>query len=533
MEHIDLQSSAKLPGTEEDMLERMLVCGCQRSESITFSSEVLQKNSASVNHRLKKRWGNLGNKVICAVNGFKQALALEGLADVNSKEQCRKAVWGGILVSLTERYPGSQLPEKLLSTLRSHFDSLPLSYLRSGYGIEDVFEHIRLLEKVVHDELCEPSVVVQELCETRPSSNASDLSTSSSLCSSCFSEDESFNSIKAFKVAFACLSTLSRTALSCTLEAAGIAVKQLSLFEKKGITLGVGIVWCRRTASQCHRLQAIVHTAIKKSKARLILGLCGSEASSSAVLGDNANECAVVKSSTTSVQDDLKDADGGLNFETDNCSHTCVDARSPSRAHQEPTGSRRIIVEGKASLESYLLESSKLYVDEQIAVGSSGIVYKAYYDGELVAAKKMKGCLDGKLIDMELRQDVLGLITSCNHENVLPLYGICPDVVDGMYLVMKYMEGGSLSQFLQKTKQMRLVDVISIAGDIAGGMAFLHERGIVHRDLKSSAILLDGRMRAVIGDLGIVNNQKIDIGEREIKDYRWMAPEATRLCKLL
>lgn len=50
----------------------------------------------------------------------------QGNANGNKGERCRKVVWASVVRNLTQLYPGSQLPEKLVSNIRKHYDSLPL-----------------------------------------------------------------------------------------------------------------------------------------------------------------------------------------------------------------------------------------------------------------------------------------------------------------------------------------------------------------------------------------------------------------------
>eukprot|EP00249_Psilotum_nudum_P025844 c30820_g1_i1 orf=397-2262(-) len=520
----DFRSSTLPNKCEDDMLEQMLVPSCERSESANFSDESLLQDSALTGRRLKKRWRNLGRRVACAVNAFKQALAQASLSNASSKESYRKAVWSGVLQSLTERYPGSQLPEKLITTLRSHLDSLPISYSQAGFDIEEVFHHVRLLEQVEIEGHCEPLVLVQELCETGRSSNASDLSTSSSFCTSYFSDDEECDSIRTFKLAFACKSMMSRSSISSALENADIAVKQLRLFEKKCTTLGVAIVRCSGETSQPHKLQAIIQASIRKSKGpRLSLGLRINEipgtAVSTSLLSCRSDKIEPRKFCAVSLQNSCNEVmEPILDFCLDKSSNTSG-IRSSGGYHQ-PTNNPNELLHGKTLVQSCLLESSKLQISENVLLGSYGIVCEGFYGGELVVVKKL-----GRVSDMELRQDILGLIVSCRHESILPLRGICLDSQHSMCLVMKYMEGGSLLQLIQKRKLIPLSDVLSIAIDIAEGMVFLHKRGIVHRDLKSSAILLDGRMRAVIGDLDVVNIPRTDAGVIESGGHRWVAPE--------
>lgn len=182
----------------------------------------------------------------------------------------------------------------------------------------------------------------------------------------------------------------------------------------------------------------------------------------------------------------------------------------------------------KALLSHYLIDCKELERGECIGVGSSGVVYKGLYKGQKVAVKELKGMTKGSKTEGEFRREVLGLI-SCAHKNILKLYGVCLSPDFGICIVTKFMEGGSLLQFLQQRQSLKIREIIKLAKDVAKGMQFLHSKGIVHMDLKTANVFLDEESNAVIGDLGVARlvNEKVGTGG-EIGTYRWMAPEVCR-----
>lgn len=95
---------------------------------------------------MQKRFQRLSRNVSEAIASLKNTLNLDsataagaagGARDnqtASSKiESCRKVVWGSVVRNLTQLYPGSQLPEKLVSNIRKHYDSLPLRYCYCCY----------------------------------------------------------------------------------------------------------------------------------------------------------------------------------------------------------------------------------------------------------------------------------------------------------------------------------------------------------------------------------------------------------------
>ncbi|OIT05203.1 PREDICTED: tyrosine-sulfated glycopeptide receptor 1 [Nicotiana attenuata] len=142
-----------------------------------------------------------------------------------------------------------------------------------------------------------------------------------------------------------------------------------------------------------------------------------------------------------------------------------------------------------------------------IGCGGFGLVYKATLaDGTTLAVKKLSG--DMGLIEREFRAEVEALSTA-QHENLVSLEGYC--VHDGCRLLFySYMENGSLDYWLhEKTDGASLLDWptrLKIAQGASFGLAYMHqicEPHIVHRDIKSSNILLDEKFKAHVADFGL------------------------------
>ncbi len=87
------------------------------------------------------------------------------------------------------------------------------------------------------------------------------------------------------------------------------------------------------------------------------------------------------------------------------------------------------------------------------------------------------------------------------HPNVVPLFK-AGEAAGLPYYVMPYVSGESLRTRLTREGRMRLADALSILRDVARGLAFAHERGVVHRDVKPENVLLAGDA-AVVTDFGI------------------------------
>ena len=110
--------------TDEDMVEQVLMRTVDRSEGLSENSSAAGVKESSM---MQKKFKRLSRNVSEALASLKNSLNLDLPRDppASKIKSCRKLVWGGVVRNLTQLYPGSQLPEKLVSNIRKHYDSLP------------------------------------------------------------------------------------------------------------------------------------------------------------------------------------------------------------------------------------------------------------------------------------------------------------------------------------------------------------------------------------------------------------------------
>ena len=110
------------------------------------------------------------------------------------------------------------------------------------------------------------------------------------------------------------------------------------------------------------------------------------------------------------------------------------------------------------------------------------------------------------------------------HPKLLKFYGYTED--PPFYIVTEYMPNGSVFTALRNTPEKLTPTKRSlIALDVAKGIEFLHQRNIIHRDLKSLNVLLDSDYRAKICDFGMARLNSKDPKTGLIGTVHWMAPE--------
>ena len=100
------------------------------------------------------------------------------------------------------------------------------------------------------------------------------------------------------------------------------------------------------------------------------------------------------------------------------------------------------------------------------------------------------------------------LAASLDHPNVVPIYGA--GEADGrLFMAMRYVEGTDLKALLRREGALEPGRAVAIAAQVADALDAAHEKGLVHRDVKPSNVLLDqpgGREHAYLADFGLTQS---------------------------
>src|SRR5207253_2415585 len=109
------------------------------------------------------------------------------------------------------------------------------------------------------------------------------------------------------------------------------------------------------------------------------------------------------------------------------------------------------------------------------------------------------------------------------HPNVVPLF-TAGEAAGLLYYVMPYVQGESMRTRLTRDGRLALADALSILRDVARALAFAHQQGVVHRDVKPENVLLAGDA-AVVTDFGIAKAVVVasDGDQRPERDLRTLS----------
>ncbi|KAI4314305.1 hypothetical protein L6164_027227 [Bauhinia variegata] len=181
--------------------------------------------------------------------------------------------------------------------------------------------------------------------------------------------------------------------------------------------------------------------------------------------------------------------------------------------------------------------------DNMLGKGGFGRVYRGTLrSGEVVAIKKMEQpAFKEAEGEREFRVEV-DILSRLDHPNLVSLIGYCADGKH-RFLVYEYMQNGNLQDHLNGIgeRKMDWPRRLGVALGAAKGLAYLHSASavgipIVHRDFKSTNVLLDANFEAKISDFGLAKlmpeGQEIHVTARVLGTFGYFDPEYTSTGKL-
>ena len=141
---------------------------------------------------------------------------------------------------------------------------------------------------------------------------------------------------------------------------------------------------------------------------------------------------------------------------------------------------------------------------EKLGEGGMGVVYKAE-DTKLKREVALKflptNALQGKEEKERFTREAQAA-AALNHPNIATIYAI-EEVDDDTFIVMEYIKGKELRELTTEDRELSIEDVTNYAIQIAEGLKAAHKKGVIHRDIKSSNIMITDEDHVKIMDFGL------------------------------
>src|ERR1700694_2714200 len=140
----------------------------------------------------------------------------------------------------------------------------------------------------------------------------------------------------------------------------------------------------------------------------------------------------------------------------------------------------------------------------QIGAGGMGEVYQAHDTklGRDVAIKVLPEAFAHDPERLSRFQREAQLLASLNHPNIATIHGL-EDSNGTSYLVMELVPGETLAQRIKREGAVPVEEALAIAKQIAEALEAAHEKGIIHRDLKSANVKLTPEGKVKVLDFGL------------------------------
>ncbi|KAJ7249923.1 hypothetical protein C8J57DRAFT_685725 [Mycena rebaudengoi] len=188
----------------------------------------------------------------------------------------------------------------------------------------------------------------------------------------------------------------------------------------------------------------------------------------------------------------------------------------------------RRMSKGRTMLPSWTITRYEVERDVKIGIGLFSDVYKGTWRGRTVAIKVLAEVTPR---DLFLRE--VDIWKELKHPNVLELYGASGG--RPWFFVCPYERFGSLSTFLRRVAQEgeaakngKEDDLPRFMHEVAKGMEYLHEKRVLHGDLKAANVLVDDRIHCLVSDFGQTEMKSEAYrvsGNAPHGTLRWQAPE--------
>lgn len=168
---------------------------------------------------------------------------------------------------------------------------------------------------------------------------------------------------------------------------------------------------------------------------------------------------------------------------------------------------------------------------DKIGEGGMGVVYRARYvkNDRIVAVKLLPSNITDETMLARFERE-MQLLRTLRHPHIVHTFGgKCEG--DQRFYAMELIEGGTIDDLIRERGRLSVDTTVSYALQMCAGLAYAHEKGIVHRDVKPGNFLIakDGSIK--LGDFGlaiVAAASKLTATGKTMGTFRYMAPEQIR-----
>jgi len=172
---------------------------------------------------------------------------------------------------------------------------------------------------------------------------------------------------------------------------------------------------------------------------------------------------------------------------------------------------------------SWLVNFEDIKLETMIGTGTFGDVYSATYKYRRVAAKKfVRQKLNGPLL-LEMRTEC-AVLRGLSHPNIIKFEAMCMQPPN-LCVITELMDKGSLGDVLASNVDLTWTRRLAFARDTAVGLNYLHQNQIIHRDVKSSNLLVNSDWTVKIADFGFSRIKAANQTMTQCGTVAWTAPE--------
>ncbi|XP_071682892.1 MAP3K epsilon protein kinase 1 isoform X4 [Lolium perenne] len=176
---------------------------------------------------------------------------------------------------------------------------------------------------------------------------------------------------------------------------------------------------------------------------------------------------------------------------------------------------------------------NKYMLGDEIGKGAYGRVYKGLdlENGDFVAIKQVS--LENiPQEDLNIIMQEIDLLKNLNHKNIVKYLGSLK-TKSHLHIILEYVENGSLANIIKPNKFGPFPESLAAVyiAQVLEGLVYLHEQGVIHRDIKGANILLTKEGLVKLADFGVATKlTEADVNTHSVVGTPyWMAPEVIEM----